>query len=688
MPTYLTPGVYYERVDSSAPAISAIRTDVAGFVGIARRGPLHQAVPVQSWRQFVAWFGDFTGAGYLAYAVRAFFENGGRRCWVVRVASDAAAAAEVVLHDAGGAPRWVVQAFSPGVWGNDVTLRLSETHRAQTVTLPGQHAPDASTVASVTGFGRVTHVRLRQPGAPDQTRVLNDVDVPGSRLLWRAAQPEAALPYDAPLAGFDLSRPVVIESIEYTLMVFELGRLVRVYEGLTLVPEHPRHGPVLLEPLRVPDETTLLRISNERPRSISEEGVAGRVLDETRLEPGLLAAPEPLALLLHPDAPPFAGAPLDVPPLPLPLAGGADGLALLAEGDFVGEPISPYDSDSVRLRKTRGLRALESVREVALVAVPDIHIQPVAEPATAPLPLCIPDPCLPPPPLTAAPAPRRAVGDLPPRFGQDAIHRVQAALVLHCEQQRDRIALLDTPFAAAQGGALFLQAAHTWRRRFDSTYAAFYYPWLQVVDPLRSAPTRPIPPSGHVAGQCAATDLRVGVHKAPANAPLVWAQDVTAVVDEPTHGVFNQDGINVLRVTPGRGLRILGARTVSSDPAWRYVNVRRLLLMIEKAVDLATQWAVFEPNTHVTRAKITLALTSFLIALWQRGALMGATADAAFFVRCDETNNPPAARDRGLLLAEVGVAPSIPFEFVVLRVERSANAFEIAEGTRGGIGGY
>ena len=194
-----------------------------------------------------------------------------------------------------------------------------------------------------------------------------------------------------------------------------------------------------------------------------------------------------------------------------------------------------------------------------------------------------------------------------------------------------------------------------------------------------NALTRDIPPSGHVAGFYAQTDFAIGVHKAPANGALAWVQDVTAVVDDSGHGILNPEGINAIRALPSRGIRIFGARTVSSDPDWRFVNVRRLLMMIEKAVYLSIQWAVFEPNDGATRAKLDLVLTSFLAALWQRGALMGRSTAEALFVKCNEDNNASTERSNGRLLAEVGVAPSIPFEFVVLRVGRSNNAFEIAE---------
>jgi len=661
VPTYETPGVYYERVDASTPAISAIRTDVAGFVGIARRGPLDAAVAVQSWRQFQAYFGGFTGAGYLAYAVRAFFENGGRRCWVVRVASSAAAAAGTSLH--GGPPTpeeiWRIAAFSPGVWGNDLDVTLRETHRAQTLTDPTGSDPAYSTVASITGFMRGTHVRLSQDGVAAAWKVVSDLDAADRRLLWVHPKREARLPTDAALTGFDMNRPILVESVEYTLLVRELGRLIRAYEGLSLVPEHPRYGPRVLPCLAIPRDPGAPQVLPAAPEPV--------VIEEKRtLQTLPLTGVVPMAL--SPDA-------------TIPLGGGADGLALLRASDFIGQETDPLDSDEDAAQKRRGLRVLEDVAEVAILAVPDIHIQPMAIPPKAPPPPCVPDPCLPlPPPPPAVPR-SPATGDLPPVFSEGAVSQVQSAMVQQCEERRDRIALLDPPYGAARDDALGVGAARAWRSRFDSTYAAFYYPWLRVVDPLRSpfAITRDIPPSGHVAGQYAQTDVQVGVHKAPANAALAWTQDVTVVINDAVHGILNAAGINVIRPLPGRGVRILGARTVSSDPAWRYVNVRRLLMMIEKAIDVSLQWAVFEPNEVLTRAKLRLALTSFLLALWQKGALMGDVASDAFFVKCDVENNPPSERDNGRLLAEVGVAPSRPFEFVILRVGRANNEFEITE---------
>jgi len=649
-----TPGVYYQRVDVSAPAISALRTDIAGFVGIATRGPVHQALPVQSFRQFQAYFGDFTGAGFLAYSVRGFFENGGQRCWIVRVASELATAAATILQSSTAQNIWNISASSPGSWGNDLEIVLRETHRAQTLSIPESSAPEYSGVASISGFNRAAHVRVSQ-GSNSVYKVVSDVDAINSRLVWIKPDKKERLPYDSPLTGFDLDRPTLIESIEYTLFVRELGTLTRIYENLSLVPENPGYGPRVLAHLAVPRTSAQFVTVPASPEPL--------VIEELRN----------LELL---DLSPFNTSNDTL----IPLLHGADGLETLRKYDFIGESIDPRDSDTVKAAKLRGLRALEEVSEVSIVAVPDINIQPRVVPRYVSPPLCVPDPCLPTGYTSAEPA-APAIVEQPLVFSDADIFQVQSEMINQCERLRNRIALIDPPISAAREDEVGIGAVLAWRARFDSKYAAFYYPWLRVVDPLRSATflVRDIPPSGHVAGQFARSDFQIGVHKAPGNSPMVWIQDVTVAVTDQVHGVLNPIGVNAIRPLPGRGIRIFGARTVSSDPDWRFVNVRRLLMMIEKAIDVATQWATFELNEVSTRTKIHLSLTSFLISLWQRGALMGNAAEEAFFVKCDEENNPPSERANGRLLATVGVAPSHPFEFVILRVGRAQNELEITE---------
>jgi len=196
-----------------------------------------------------------------------------------------------------------------------------------------------------------------------------------------------------------------------------------------------------------------------------------------------------------------------------------------------------------------------------------------------------------------------------------------------------------------------------------------------------------LPPSGHLAGVYAGTDLDVGVHHAPANRRIGYALSASLDLTDTHHGALNDAGVNAVRSTGGRGLRALGARTVSSDPDWRFVNVRRLMSMIEKALGIAMQWAVFEPNGVLTRARATMSATVFLLGLHEAGMLAGATPEESFYVKCDLDNNPAATRDLGQLLVEVGVAPAVPFEFVVMRVGRVRDSIEVSEvGSAGGVG--
>lgn len=675
MPTYVTPGVYYERADAGDAAIAPLRTDIAAFVGIARRGPIGIPLPVNSWRQFVAQYGDFTGAGYLAYAVRGFFENGGQRCWIVRVASAAAATAGTTLETLPGPPgppppaldTWRVQASSAGVWGNDLEIEWRETHRAQTVALPRDSDPDFVTVRSVAGFTRGTHVRALVPPAA-QYRVVSAVDAERGRLYWITPQRRDRLPYERQLTGYDLLQPLLLESIEYTLLVRELGRLIAVVEGISLVPAHPRYGPAVLPPIARAAE-------GHRPATARRKNaVRDRPADD---------APPAVVIREAREAADIAQLwPLSAAALPRrPLAGGLDGLAPLSVRDFIGEPSAALDDFESRDRKRRGLRALEPIGEVSIVAVPDIHIQPAETPRKKLPPACLVNDCLPPPPLPPAVPRAPSVGDLPPRFTDDQVFQVQLALIEHCTALADRFAILDAPFSTVKDQRLGIGPLRAWRRHFDSDFGALYGPWLRTPDPLRLDPSglRAVPPSGHVCGFIAATDLAVGVHRAPANGPLNWVQGTTLAVDDAAHGVLNPEHVNAIRTFTGRGLRIFGARTLSSDPDLRYVNVRRLLLMIERAVRVGTQWVTFEPNNDLTRARLHLALTSLLLEVWRRGALAGKTAAEAFFVRCGETENPPDTRARGMLVAEVGVAPSIPFEFIVVRVGVSDNALEVTE---------
>jgi phage tail sheath protein FI len=239
---------------------------------------------------------------------------------------------------------------------------------------------------------------------------------------------------------------------------------------------------------------------------------------------------------------------------------------------------------------------------------------------------------------------------------------VQDALLSHCETRKDRFAILDSP-ETITGGVDKLPKPR------DSKYGAYYFPWIQVYDPDKGNIF--VPPSGHIAGVYSRTDSERGVHKAPANEIVRGALALKYQVSKGEQDILNPKGINAIRFMNG-GIRIWGARTLSSDPSWRYINVRRLFIMVETSIERATQWVVFEPNDHRLWKRVTRTITSFLTLIWRTGALMGVTPEQAFYVKCDEETNPPEVIDAGQLVCEIGLCPVKPAEFVIFRIGQMA----------------
>jgi phage tail sheath protein FI len=246
---------------------------------------------------------------------------------------------------------------------------------------------------------------------------------------------------------------------------------------------------------------------------------------------------------------------------------------------------------------------------------------------------------------------------------------VQTALISHCEQNGNRMAVLDAPPGMSP------QQIKEWRSdvaMYDSAFAALYYPWIKVDNPIGVNGDREVfvPPSGHIAGVWARTDETRGVWKAPANDTIRGVLDLERTVSQNEQSLLNPIGINCIRPFGTRGIRIWGARTLASDSDWRYINVRRLFNMVESTILEGTQWAVFEPNDMTLWEGVNRTLSSFLRGLWSAGALFGATADQAFYVKCDAETNPPESIDEGKLVVEVGIAPVKPAEFVVFRISQ------------------
>lgn len=257
------------------------------------------------------------------------------------------------------------------------------------------------------------------------------------------------------------------------------------------------------------------------------------------------------------------------------------------------------------------------------------------------------------------------------KASKELVKQVQTAMIAHCENMRYRFAILDTP------PGLNAQDARAWRNfvNFDSSYAAMYYPWIEVADLSGSGKTSKfVPPSGHMVGIYNRTDAERGVHKAPANEVVLGATNLEINLSKGEQDTLNPIGLNCIRSFPGRGIRVWGARTLSSDGSWRYINVRRLFILVGASLDAGMQWVVFEPNDSTLWAKVRRDVTSFLRTIWRSGALFGATPDMAFYVKCDEELNPLEIRDLGQLIIEVGLAPVKPAEFVIFRISQWAGA--------------
>ena len=316
----------------------------------------------------------------------------------------------------------------------------------------------------------------------------------------------------------------------------------------------------------------------------------------------------------------------------------ANAVVTLADGPGAEVAVSPNDYVGSSADRT-GFGGLEAIDTVTMVCVPDLMAAYLAG-----------------------------------RIDRDGVRAVQTAMIAHCELMGDRMAILDAL------PELNPQQAREWRMNeagYDSKYAALYWPWLKVLGP--DGKTMALPPSGHMAGIWARNDETRGVHKAPANEVVRGAIGVATALTRAEQDNLNPVGVNCIRAFPGRGIRVWGARTLSSDPAWRYINVRRLYNYVESSVRIGTQWVVFEPNDKSLWERVIRTLRSFLFTVWQDGGLFGDTMEQAFYVKCDDETNPSESIEIGRLVCEIGLAVVKPAEFVVFRLAQLPTGTALSE---------
>lgn len=521
MPNYLTPGVYVEEVSSGSKPIAGASTSIGAFVGLAERGTPNKPELITNWSQFVNKFGSFIPNSYLAYAVYAFFGEGGSTCYVVRAAAANAVKAfkEVTCQKSdatSSTDKITVEARSEGAWGNRISVKIENP-----------------SIKDNKQYFKMTVVYEESSSFQDE---------------YLEEHPQGML-----------------EEVFDNISVYDLDEAVspRLSSFVKFILPANAYGI---------DQNGKLTI-NIRPAALVKTG----------------------------------------------LTNGDEGSGI----DFIG------DADS-----QKGIHSFDTVDHINIVAIPD------------------------------------QAGD------RDTI----LSALNYCRSRKDCFFIVDPPYGAdpTMINKFKFGTGDTGDYKgngLNSSYGALYYPWVIIKDPLTKQ-KRPIPPSGAVAGTYAYTDSTRGVHKAPAGIAegyLDTIVDIERIVTKGEQETLNPIGVNVIRTLPS-GMCIWGARTLSADPEWLYVNVRRLFLFLEKSIDLGSQWVVFEPNTPSLWGSVKRNLTAFLTRVWRDGALFGSTPEEAFFVKVDEENNPPEVRDVGQLIIEVGVAPVKPAEFVVIRISQKTQS--------------
>lgn len=634
MPEYLAPGVYVEEVSYRAKSIEGVSTTTTAFVGPTRYGPV-ELVPdvITSLVEFERIYGDRQplnfGSGdvpnYMWHAVRMFFENGGKRLYVGRVFKDgtpetviASPLASPLTSPVGG-PLSGNVSFPGGVAVSQQTQHLlvsarfpgagGNMHVRITLTAgPNIFDPDTS--------GTPPRPTLR--GATAYDLVMINAAAPGLPQFWWAesffdgATMKWRLRRDASTTmaidgGGITSAQVVTATV--TVIPSDPNIATFVYPELALDGRHRRSGA---------DDSMAAQFAADQP-SLGRARSIPIVMSLDAYDSGIALANHILSLggaaLANKLKDPISS---DADrSFTFELTGGDDG-ALPEVGDYNGkgstDPTSKIKS---------GLTALEDIDEISIVAAPG---------------------------ATANYATRSA-----------AELAIINAVISHASRMRYRIAVLDS------GDKQSIADVRELRGKVDSTYAALYYPWITELDPVTQREIN-LPPSGAVCGIYARNDINRGVFKAPANEVVDGAIGLETILNKAQQDILNPLGVNCFRFFEGRGYRLWGARTITSDSEWKYVNLRRYFAYLEHSIDRGTQWAVFEPNGDRLWANIRITISDFLFNEWVNGALLGDKAEKAFFVKCDRSTMTQNDLDNGRLIVLVGVAALRPAEYVIIRI--------------------
>lgn len=732
MPEYLAPGVFVEEVSYRAKSIEGVSTTTTGFVGPTLYGPIAiEPEIITSLVEFERIYGgrspimfddDGRVDNYMWNAVRAFFEEGGKRLYVARAFdfnilesdNEAAADAKRLAHYS-----TVVAPFPPA----NVAIEARYPGKAGDARVRLQFFVSQNRLA----FDGTT-ARLGSSGHRDLVSVTNVTisgnDREGLYTLVRDSQADTWTFDDGAGVTFELQEIVgnataSVQTVTATVFVepqveglpffgatelaFDRGHSVAgkpdsIFDYFTATPDSPsayRGNPIVIRALTVAEATAqrtaalAARQAANTANGNAQTALTAADLAVTNAETALAAAVA--ALGTPPTAPqqqavadaqedlddavaaqvPIADAALAaanalanaqavvtqanailtaanngvaqdglrflqsfIAPNPTPQRFTLDELAankgdvplldatyLLTGGnDGIVPRTTIYEGgqdDDTELK--HGLVAFEDIEDISIVAAPGSS------------------------------------------FRDSEAQGVALALISHARKMKYRIAVIDS----IPGNTI--SEVRAYRAKFDSTHAAFYYPWVRIIDPVTSQENH-YPPSGFVAGIYARNDIERAVYKAPANEVVNLAIGFEKLINKAQQEVLNPEGINCFRYFEGRGMRLWGARTMTSDPEWKYVNLRRYFAYLERSIDKGTQWAVFEPNGEKLWANVRRTIEDFLLNEWQNGALLGEKPEKAYFVKCDRSTMTQNDLDNGRLICQVGVAALRPAEFVIFRI--------------------
>jgi len=620
MPEYLAPGVYVEETSFRSKSIEGVSTSTAGFVGPARFGPIKgEPELLTSFADFERIYGGLDPLryggkkmhNYLAHAVRAFFEEGGKRLYVSRVYSAPTSGT--------GTAQAIVTSGSP----DERTVTLSARYPGAAANVPvtcsfrlGQNILAAAAGNPVLrGAREYDTVWVRDlsspisspPGSGTLYWLERYFDESSQQFTFRLRRPDdggagSALRLTALDAAQDDVRILTV-----TVTMGAMGKFgqEQTWENLSFHPEHRNALTSVFsaEPIRRATELYVpLVVSTDLDNGVD-------IAEALLLQASLTDSSKTVMEQLEEESDAARS-------FQIALQHGNDGQRPGAD-EYEGE-----DGKTDGLKS--GLRAFEDIEDISIVAAPG------------------------------------STFDYKNGYQKDA-DTVLRHLISHCERMRYRVAVLD---AANQQ---VLSEIRAYRGKLDSTRAALYYPWVRVLDPV-SEQEISLPPSGFVSGIYARNDVENGVHKAPANEVVRLAIGFELLLNKSQQDVLNPEGINCFRFFPGRGYRLWGARTISSDPEWKFLNVVRYFIFLERTIDKGTQSVVFENNGPELWANVRQTISDFLFNEWKSGHLLGEKPEEAYFVRCDRSTMTQNDLDNGRLVCLIGVAVLKPAEFVIFRI--------------------